>query len=178
MASTHLSDTLAFTIQILGAAVLLLAGFRDMWSRKIPNAFVVIMLGLGALYLIMTPSPLLNLGGFLAVFAGTVMCWRMGWLGGGDTKLLAAAALLVPPEMIPVQIAAVTLAGGLLAVAAFFGRWSLADAVRPARHHAWTPLRIARIEMWRIQHGEGLPYAMAIALGTITAVLAYRVAFL
>ena len=32
-----------------------------------------------------------------AVFALGAVCWRCGWLGGGDTKLLAACAVLVPP---------------------------------------------------------------------------------
>ena len=165
---------LSLALQTAGVVVLLAAALRDICSRQIPNQLVLAVLGLGALNLLLTPSPLLHLAGFAAVFAATVFFWRMGWLGGGDTKLLAAAALLVPAEFIPLQIAAITLVGGAMALAAIYGRLSLLEPIRPAGHRAWTPIRIARIEMWRIQHGSGLPYAMAIALGTFGAMVVCR----
>ena len=169
---SHLEFSLA--LQAAGVLVLLFAGLRDICSRQIPNELVLIVLGLGALNLVLTPSPLLHFAGFLVVFAATLFCWRMGWLGGGDTKLLAAAALLVPAQFIPLQIAAIAIAGGAMALTVIYGRFSLVEPIRPAGHRAWTPLRIARIELWRIQHGAGLPYAVAIALGTIGAVIACR----
>ncbi len=174
MSFFHSTIGFSLALQLVGVAVLLLASVCDICSRRIPNQFVLIVLGVGLVNLSLTPSPFLHLGGFLVVFAGTVVCWQMRWLGGGDTKLLTAAALLVPPTMIPLQLLAVMLVGGMLAVVAVFGRMGLVEPIRPAGHRAWTPLRVARIELWRIQHGEGLPYAVAIALGTVGALIVSR----
>jgi Flp pilus assembly protein protease CpaA len=167
---------ISLALQATGIAALLAAGLHDICSRQIPNHLVLVVLGLGALNLAITQSTLLHLAGFLVVFTASVACWRQGWLGGGDTKLLAAAVLLVPAMAIPQQILAIAMIGGGMAIAVMLARFSLPAQIRPAGHGAWTPLRIARIELWRIQHGVGLPYAVAIALGTAAAVLACRVA--
>lgn len=168
----HFEFSLA--LQAAGVIVLLFAGLRDICSRQIPNQLVLIVLGLGALNLLLTPAPLLHFAGFLAVFAATAFCWRVGWLGGGDTKLLASAALLVPAQFIPLQIAAIAMVGGVMALTVIYSRFSLIAPIRPAGHGAWTALRVARIELWRIQRGAGLPYAIAIALGTVGAVVICR----
>ena len=43
-------------------------------------------------------------------------CWRRGWMGGGDVKLLGAIAIVVPAGHVFHFIAAVTLTGAALAV--------------------------------------------------------------
>ena len=54
----------------------------------------------------------LSLG--LAVFAASTLCWKRGWMGGGDVKLLSAAAIFVPPLHVGDMLVAVTLAGGVV----------------------------------------------------------------
>jgi prepilin peptidase CpaA len=84
-------------------------------------------------------------------------------MGGGDVKLLGAAALLVPPATVPHMLALVAFAGGILALIYLVGR---AVAPRPAgRRPHMLPLRILRAECWRIRRGGPLPYACAIAAG-------------
>ncbi len=163
-------------LQAAGIATLLAAALHDIRSRLIPNHLVIVLLGLGAVNVAVTASALLHLAGVLVVFAAAVVCWRRRWLGGGDTKLLAAAALLVPAQALAGQIMAIAMAGGAMAIAVMLGRLGLVAPIRPAPRGAWTPLRLLRIELWRISHGAGLPYAVAIALGTAGTVLASRVA--
>ena len=49
----------------------------------------------------------------LLVFLAGAFCWRRGWLGGGDVKLLAATAVLVPPSLVVNLLLDVALAGGV-----------------------------------------------------------------
>ena len=58
--------------------------------------------------------PALFRGGL--VFAVAWYCWRRGWIGGGDVKLLTACVLLVPPASVPELMLSTATAGGLLAV--------------------------------------------------------------
>ena len=59
-------------------------------------------------------APALFGGGL--VFAGCWYCWRQGWIGGGDVKLLSACALLVPPASVPELVLTTAIAGGVLAL--------------------------------------------------------------
>jgi prepilin peptidase CpaA len=50
------------------------------------------------------------------VFACAVAMFAMGWLGGGDAKLLSAASLWIGPDLMPTYLGVVGLIGGVLAV--------------------------------------------------------------
>ena len=52
----------------------------------------------------------------LVILCGAAFCWRRGWLGGGDVKLLAASAMLVPPTLVVRLLLDVAVAGGILAI--------------------------------------------------------------
>jgi prepilin peptidase CpaA len=74
------------------------AAYSDVRARHIPNA---LPLAIGALALVQLipagdPHPALwSIVAAAVVFAVAFLQWRFGLLGGGDAKLLAAAALLV-----------------------------------------------------------------------------------
>lgn len=57
-----------------------------------------------------------SLGVALAVFLAGAMLFARGWLGGGDVKLLAVAALWAGPAGLPELLVATSLLGGAMAL--------------------------------------------------------------
>lgn len=105
------------------------------------------------------------------VFFVLFLCWTRGWLGGGDVKLLAASALLVPAEHVVGLGFAVSVSGGVLALAYLTGRsfqvWPSTNV--PGARSSFQ--RVRRIEAWRVRRGAPLPYACAIAAGCIFTIV-------
>ena len=149
------------------AALLLAAAASDLAARLVPNAVCALLAAAG---LALRAGSGTLAGGMLAaacVFALAFVCWRRGWMGGGDVKLLAAATLTVPPLLAPRLLLAVALAGGVLA-----GLYLLLGSVLPPvgsepGHHAQGLGRILRRERGRIARRGPVPYAAAIAAGTV-----------
>ena len=81
-----------------------------------------------------------------------------GALGGGDVKLLAATALLLPPALIPVQLLAIALAGGALALLHLALRPLLRNLRADGRPRG-TLRRALRREGRRIRAGARCPMA-------------------
>jgi prepilin peptidase CpaA len=74
------------------------AAWDDLWARRIPNALPLAIAALALVQLIPAGDPYPALWTIVAaavVFVVAFVQWRLGLLGGGDAKLLAAAALLV-----------------------------------------------------------------------------------
>jgi prepilin peptidase CpaA len=86
-------------------------------------------------------------------------------MGGADVKLLAAAAIVVSPTVSITFLLAVSLAGGILATIYLAGRFVLPHPAAGRPRHLLR--RVLRVETWRIRHRGPLPYACAIAAGTI-----------
>ena len=150
---------------ILGAALLAYAALHDIVARTVDNriAVAVAVCGLAAQF---THGTLLHaLPAALAVFVTAAFCWRFGWMGGADVKLLAAAALLVPHGTVLPLIGATAIAGGLLALPYLAARTRIPRPAR-SRPEALLP-RALRAEQWRLRRGGPLPYAVAIATGAL-----------
>ena len=98
----------------VATTILLLAGVHDLAFRTVPNWMPVALLLPSILLRLMSGSLMLGLLAGLLVFLGGAFCWRRGWLGGGDVKLLAATAVLVPPSLVVNLLLDVALAGGVL----------------------------------------------------------------
>ena len=155
----------AGALGLSGFGLLAVAAWHDLAARTIPNRLplLVALVGLAQRAAGGQIAPGLAAGAL--VFAAAVWCWRRGWLGGGDVKLLGASALLVPPLLVPALLAAIAIAGaGLALVYLLARRW-----VRPAggTRPAGLLARALRAERWRIARGGPLPYAVAIALGVL-----------
>ena len=159
---------------IAGTGLLLLAALHDIVARTVPNwvAGLLALTGLGAR--IMSNNMLTGLAAAVLVFAIAAICWRRGWLGGGDVKLMAAATLAVPPGHIGAFIVAMSVSGSILAVfylaAGRIARAARLDGVaRPVGEAPSRPTgflaRATRVELWRLRRGGPLPYACAIAAG-------------
>jgi prepilin peptidase CpaA len=145
-------------------AMTIVAALRDATSYTIPNwisgllvlGFPVAALALGL--------PLAGLGvhagtGAIALVAGMAM-FALGWIGGGDAKLFAAAGLWLgwPAGVTFILVTAVT--GGGLAVA-LLGLRSI--WLRPYVQDG--PAWFGRLAT----PGENVPYGVAIAVGALAA---------
>jgi len=171
-APTMSSATLPDWLLLLCGAGLLYAALHDIAARTIPNT-VPVTLGLcGVALRLLGHSLLPGLACAAGIFALAAFCWRRGWLGGGDVKLLAAVALVLPPSLSPSFLASVALAGGILAL--FYaalasllgpGLLGIGPARRPNLPGAPLWRRALVAERWRLTRGAPLPYATAIAAG-------------
>jgi len=168
MSLTVASLSLA-TLLIASAAILLVAALHDIATRTVPNWMAAALAFLGLLSQLLHGRPIVGIVSALVVFLVAAFCWRRGWLGGGDVKLLGAAALIVPPGDVISFVAAVTLTGAVLALAYLAARRVITVSVgkRPAHLIG----RAIRAERWRIRRSGPLPYALAIAAGFLITTL-------
>ncbi len=145
-------------------ALLILAGIFDWLTLKIPNwltAAVALLFFPAALLVGLSGHDyLIHLASALVVLTAGFTLYALGLFGGGDAKLMAAAALWFGwPASMPFVVYTV-LAGGVLAVAILF--WDMVQADQEIRGHSW----ITRFQRFK----PNVPYGVAIAAG---AVLAY-----
>lgn len=157
-------------------ALLLFAALHDLAARTVPNAASGAIAALGLGLRTLAGDLAAALAAALLVFVLAAFCWRRGWLGGGDVKLLGAAALLVAPPRLPALLAAVALAGGGLALVYLALSVLLPAAARPPasaprRSGATIWRRVLRVERRRIRRRGPLPYASAIAAGAMIVLL-------
>jgi prepilin peptidase CpaA len=154
-----------FALQTCCAGIILAASLRDIIARSIPNGLALALAIVGTALSVLQGhfyGSLLAAGG---VSIAAAVMWRRGWMGGGDVKLLAASALGIAPGAVFSFIAAVALAGGVLAIFYMTAR----SVMSSARQRRPTGLlaRAVRVERWRISRGGPLPYACAIAAGVL-----------
>jgi prepilin peptidase CpaA len=160
-----MSPELVKTIVLgLFAALVIGAAVRDLASFTIPNWISIALAAAFAPAALLLGVSLPDIGISVAVGAGMLVVgagmFALGWIGGGDAKLMAAAALWVGLRGLAPFAIYTALAGGLLAVAlvALRSHW-----LRPlaAAGPGWTQ-RLAT-------PGEAAPYGVAIAVGALAA---------
>lgn len=167
--SYHWSSLLTSALMLGSAGLLLLASLHDLVARTVPNWLAVALAVLGIGLRAVSGSLLGGLAAGVVVLMLAAICWRRGWMGGGDVKLLAASAVVVPPSLVLSFIGAVAIFGGFLALFYLIaGR--LVPPPRAARPRTLLG-RVLRIERWRIHRGCPLPYACAIAAGGLFILL-------
>ena len=157
------------TLGLASLGLIAAAALHDVMARTVPTLLCLAIAALGLAARAATGDLAAGLLAAGLVFLGAALCWRRGWLGGGDVKLLAACALVVPPHAVPGLVAGTAIAGaGLALVYAATRRWVAPSyGSRPMGLLA----RAARAERRRLARGGPLPYAVAIALGTAAALL-------
>ena len=155
----------------LSAILLCLTVWQDVATRLISNRLTVAIAALGLLLRLLQGDVLYALPCMVLIFIAAFSCWQMRWIGGGDAKLITAASLLVPAHDMALQLFAITLAGGVLALAMVALRPLAAQYALPSLSGRGTFARIWRVEQWRLRHGGSLPYAAAITIGTLTCLL-------
>ncbi|HVL22367.1 MAG TPA: prepilin peptidase [Amaricoccus sp.] len=148
---------MSFALSLAALALLVAAATTDALDRRIPNTLSVglALVGLARIALdLATGGAALpvaaDLAAAAAVFALGATGFRFGLIGGGDVKLLAAAALWLGAAALLPFLMATALAGGLLAVAFLVVALLRRDGAGPGGKVA-------------------LPYGIAIAAGAILA---------
>jgi len=143
----------AVSVALTGA--LLWAGISDAITRKIPNASVLVVLGLFVVWTFL--NPLTHLTGALVAgviaFIAFYALYAFRILGAGDAKLFSAVALFAGLAYLGSFSMATVLSGGAMAVVTL--------ASRPQRALVIFNLR------GRGDFGRGIPYGCAIAFGGI-----------
>jgi prepilin peptidase CpaA len=162
-------------------ALLAVASWTDLASRRILNAVpaAVALLWLAApLAGVPAQAPLASIVGASAVLAAGMLVWRVGWIGGGDVKLLAALSLWAGPEFLVPFLLVTSLAGGALAAALLWYRrfgFTLTTMMLAALRQALHPLAMSRSDgrVWAVlpTPPATLPYGVAIAAGGCWLVL-------
>ncbi len=154
---------------VLGASAALVAAMLcDLAFRLIPDVLPLALAALGIGSHLLDGHLAASLGCGAAVFVPLRSAGCRGWMGGGDVKLLAATAILLPPVRVPGFIAAVALAGGVLALL-YCARdgWLAPRRPRPAGRAACAcaPHRASSAGASAVAFS--LPYATAIAAGAL-----------
>ena len=153
---------------VLFPALVIVGGTRDLVSYRIPNwislaliAGFTVTAGLAAAFGDVTLSALgLNLAVGAAALAAGVAMFALGWIGGGDAKLFAAAGLWLGWPAVGVYLAVTGLAGGALALILLQLR---SPAFRGVVQSG--PQWFARLA----EPGANVPYGVAIAVGALVA---------
>jgi prepilin peptidase CpaA len=165
---SHSWPSLIATAMILASGgVLLLAAGHDIVSRTVPNWMPVAIACFGIAASFAADRLPISLGLGLTVFITAAICWRCGWLGGADVKLLGAIGIVLPPGMVAMFAIAMSISGAVHAVAYMLARRVVTPPPSIADRPRARPLlpRALRAERWRISRGGPLPYACAIAFG-------------
>jgi prepilin peptidase CpaA len=157
IAALHLLFASVFPILVLVAAL------TDATSFIIPNR-VSAALALAFLPTVLVIGlPLTTIGVSLLVGAAALVCvvgmFALGWIGGGDAKLFAAAALWLGLPAIGSFLTWTAIGGGVLALALLAAR--KAPAPLTTRGPPW---------VGRLLEPKGdVPYGVAIAFGALAA---------
>ncbi len=142
---------------VAGALLCLLvgAGF-DLARFEIPDTLSILLLVGAVLFGLLVPGFAWGAHALalLAMFAVGLLLFALGWMGGGDVKLLTAFAAWTGLSGLPAFLTGVALAGGVLALVLIVARTGLKAAGR-------APEAMPRL----FRPGAPLPYAVAIAAG-------------
>ncbi len=142
-------------------ALMAFAAASDLLTMTIPNRVSLALVG-GFLALAfaggMSPFDILtHLGAGAAVLAAAFVCFAMGWVGGGDAKVAAAASLWFGFAHLLDYLLYASLFGGALTLLLLqFRQWPLP---RLLTSQAWL-LRLHAKE-------TGIPYGIALAIGAL-----------
>jgi len=143
-------------------ALMAFAAASDLFTMTIPNR---VSLALGAGFLVLALLSGMEFYDILThVAAGAIVlavafgCFTMGWIGGGDAKVAAAAALWFGFSHLMNYLVYASLFGGALTLLLLqFRQWPLPY---PFAGQAWL-LRLHAKD-------SGIPYGIALAIGALT----------
>jgi prepilin peptidase CpaA len=146
---------------LLFPALMAFAAASDLFTMTISNR---VSLALAAGFLVLAPltgmglyDMLSHLGAGAAVLAVAFTCFAMGWVGGGDAKVAAAAALWFGFGHLLDYLVYASLFGGVLTIVLLqLRQWPLPY---PLAGQAWA------LKLHDKQ--TGIPYGIALAIGAL-----------
>jgi len=114
-------------ITLVGIALFIVVAYSDFKTFRIPNFLVAAVALLGVTRLIVNGDPsiaLYTVGASAALLViGFLLFWQ-GIVGGGDAKLITAAALLVGYHDLFGFLASMGIAGAVISLVALVMQWS------------------------------------------------------
>src|ERR1051326_7682335 len=120
-------SAVAAAIILTSGAVTLRAAWHDVVSRTVPNWMPVSIACFGIVAAFadhrLMISPLFG----VAVFLIAAVCWRRGWMGGADVKLLGAIAIVLPPGLVSMFAIAMSAGGAVHAIIYILARHLVTD---------------------------------------------------
>jgi prepilin peptidase CpaA len=141
-----------------------IAALSDIVRFTIPNAVVLALAALFCAISIVVPIGtdwLGHVGSLGLMLAIGVPAYRFRVLGAGDVKLIAAGALWVGWEQLPTYVTYVAIAGAVLGLGLMVARSATASLL--SHHPRGSAVALPRLLVW----GEGIPYGVAIAAGSV-----------
>jgi prepilin peptidase CpaA len=155
-----------FQIALAGVfpALAIAAALKDLTSYTIPNSICLALAGVFFTLAAVTSMPFAEVGthalvGAVALMAGMAL-FALGWIGGGDAKLMAACCLWLGWPATQTFLFDTVLAGGVFAIMLLTLR---APMIR--MHLPSTDGWFARLTA----SGAPAPYGVAIAIGALLA---------
>lgn len=152
---------LEWSLLLIFPALMIFAGAYDLFTMTIPNK---VSLGLVAGFVCLAPFAGLGLetiGLHLVIAAAmlvlTIGMFAMGWIGGGDAKIFAAAGLWMGPSQMLDYAVAVALFGGALTIAIIMLRKIPLPSI--LSRQAWLS-RLHRAD-------QGVPYGLALSAAAL-----------
>lgn len=163
------------TIVVLFACAI--AVVTDVRSRSIPNwlTFGLAVVAIAGNAFAGPLAVLVAVAIYVAVMVVGSIVFSLGWLGGGDVKLLAAAAAAFGWPDCVVFLIYTSLGGGILALAVSVVRGQLVTTVSGALA-TMRPFAYGNVQATAPRTKTVLPYGCAIALGAAAVALADSVA--
>jgi Flp pilus assembly protein protease CpaA len=165
-------NLISHIVAALEMALLLYAALTDIAARLIPNTICLMLASLSMFRL-----PFAAIQQVVTLLIGTalffllllLLFWR-GHIGGGDVKLLTAAAFGLPLSQVLQLVTITAVIGGSALV---LSRLVLRSLPYPELPPAGSSIvrRVYAIERWRNLRRAPLPYGVAIACGGIWIVL-------
>jgi prepilin peptidase CpaA len=120
-------ETTKTTILLLGIALFIAAAYRDVKTFRIPNLLVAVIAWLAVTRLIVIGDwslALYTIGASVVVLiVGFLLFWQ-GIVGGGDAKLITAAALLVGYHDLISFLLVMGICGALVSLAVVVTHWA------------------------------------------------------
>ncbi|MDF1586045.1 A24 family peptidase [Marinimicrococcus flavescens] len=161
---------------LAAAATLLLAALCDVAWRLIPNGVSLALVALGTGLRLAQAGPeglIWTAAASALLFAVMLLAWSRGLMGGGDAKLLPAAAMTLPAAAVPQLVLMTALAGGALALLYLLLQQAARRLPAFPRQHRGQPLlrRLLAAEGWRLRRRGPLPYGVAIAAAALMLLL-------
>lgn len=157
-------DLIQLLITCASIGLLLWAAVHDLRTYEIPDWISIALAALGLVALFARGAAWgeigLVVGCAAATFAGLAVLFFLGWMGGGDVKLISATMIAVGAGGLLPFAFYMALAGAVLCLALIAARrLTPANVIAPAP--AWIKALLDR--------KAGVPYAVAICAGGIAA---------
>lgn len=169
------------TIDMLLVVTLVICVYTDIRWRRIPNKVLLVTLILGWALMGWEMGTFGLAKGLLGLITGFLLLLiphLAGGMGAGDVKLMAIIGALKGPEFVLNTFIGTGICGGILAIAVLLWQHRLGETVSSLFRGfvLWlkSGLNLSGLLLWsktwsQREHAYTLPYAVAIAVGTLAS---------